>query len=189
MTDQADSASHLRLHHHADKTKRDTDYICEWCGEVDTDAMRNAITTSRTRAEKAERKADTLTARLAAVEALAEGAECADPVFSQTCLELESEPMYWCLPCALRAALDTGQTLSARFPAELRERILGEAVGRRGEFWGDLERNASGQPVSLRIVDFEVKDEAALPVPPSEVKGILRDAGWTLDQWLESRGV
>lgn len=117
-TDQTDSASHLRLHHHADKTKRDTDYICEWCGEVDTDAMRNAITTSRTRAEKAERKVDTLTARLAAVEALADRIDC-KPMSVTTAL---GPTAGMAVADALRDALATGTTQEApRGDREARE--------------------------------------------------------------------
>lgn len=88
----------------------------------------------------------------------------------------------------LGITLDSGRTLSARFPAELARRIRDEAVGRHGEFWGTLERNAGGQPVSLQVVDFEVNDGPVVPVPPSSVRGILRDAGWTLERWVESRG-
>ena len=85
--------------------------------------------------------------------------------------------------------LDVGHTVTARFPAELRERIVSEAVGRRGDFWGDLDRNDSGQPISLRTIDFSIEGQSDLPTPPSAVRGLLKQDGWTLDTWLEARGV
>lgn len=83
---------------------------------------------------------------------------------------------------------DSGETVSATFPVGLRDRIVTEAVGRRGEFWGDLERNGAGQPVGFVVSDFAIESGDRPTMPPSAVRGLLAGTGLTLDLWLESRG-
>lgn len=82
--------------------------------------------------------------------------------------------------------LDDGGTLTATFPKSLEERIQTQAIGHRIEVWGELERNAEGQPVGLVIADFAVAAQR-LAIPPSRARGLFRESGMTLDEWLSRR--
>jgi hypothetical protein len=85
--------------------------------------------------------------------------------------------------------LNTGETLTATYGAELADRIRDEALGRHIEARGEIRRNASGQRVSLVIDSFNVL-QSNVPMSIDELAGLYADlahTGMTSREVLEHR--
>lgn len=82
---------------------------------------------------------------------------------------------------------DGGPPLSVRYRSDMEARILEVALRARGDFWGEVERNAAGQVVSMDLLDFELSPSGP-PVPIRSVAGIFADdAAYprSVNEWLE----
>lgn len=85
--------------------------------------------------------------------------------------------------------LDSGETLRATYPADLTDRILSVALGRRVLIHGEIQRNGAGQRVSINILEVEGADRP-IPKDISTLAGLFADVaatGVTVADVLEHR--